>query len=158
VVSNFIVQALRGEPITIYGDGSQSRSFCYVDDLIEGLCRFMDAEADCVGPINIGNPGEFTIRELAEHVIRLTGSRSTLSFADLPSDDPVQRKPDIERARDLLGWTPTIRLEEGLVRTIAYFDALLSGRPTLDAPRAAASPKASRGSRKGTLAAATPGA
>jgi UDP-glucuronate decarboxylase len=158
VVSNFIVQALRGEPITIYGDGSQSRSFCYVDDLIEGLCRFMDAEADCVGPINIGNPGEFTIRELAEHVIRLTGSRSTLSFADLPSDDPLQRKPDIERARDLLGWTPTIRLEEGLVRTIAYFDALLSGRPTLNAPRAAASPKAGRGSRKGTLATATPGA
>jgi len=127
VVSNFIVQALRGEPITIYGEGQQTRSFCYVDDLIEGLTRFMDADSPFTGPINIGNPGEFTIRQLAEQVIALTGSRSRLSFAPLPSDDPMQRKPDIARARDLLGWTPRVQLDEGLRRTIAYFDALLAG-------------------------------
>jgi UDP-glucuronate decarboxylase len=127
VVSNFIVQALRGEPITIYGEGQQTRSFCYVDDLIEGLMRFMEADSPFTGPINVGNPGEFTIRQLAEQVIALTGSRSRLSFAPLPSDDPMQRKPDITRARDLLGWAPSVQLEEGLRRTIAYFDALLSG-------------------------------
>jgi UDP-glucuronate decarboxylase len=127
VVSNFIVQALRGAPITVYGEGEQTRSFCYVDDLIEGLTRFMDADAPSTGPINIGNPGEFTVRQLAEHVIALTGSHSQLTFAPLPSDDPMQRKPDVSRARDLLGWAPQIQLEEGLKRTIAYFDAVLSG-------------------------------
>ncbi|WP_183024813.1 UDP-glucuronic acid decarboxylase family protein [Variovorax sp. UMC13] len=146
VVSNFIVQALRGEPITIYGEGEQTRSFCYVDDLIDGLTRFMEADAPIPGPINIGNPGEFTVRQLAEQVISLTGSRSRLSFAPLPSDDPMQRKPDIARARDLLGWTPQVQLEEGLRRTIAYFDALLSGATTAltsDHLSASASPRPS---------------
>ncbi|RYZ12441.1 MAG: SDR family oxidoreductase [Comamonadaceae bacterium] len=126
VVSNFIVQALRGEPITIYGEGRQTRSFCYVDDLIDGLCRFMDAESGLTGPINIGNPGEFTIRELADCVIRLTGSRSRLAFEPLPSDDPTQRQPDISLAREALGWAPRVQLEEGLTRTIAHFDRVLS--------------------------------
>jgi UDP-glucuronate decarboxylase len=126
VVSNFIVQALRGEPITIYGEGTQTRSFCYVDDLIEGLHRFMEAEPGTPGPINIGNPAEFTIRDLAEQVIRLTGSRSKLSFAPLPSDDPLQRRPDITTARTLLGWEPKVQLREGLEKTILFFDALLS--------------------------------
>jgi len=125
VVSNFIVQALRGDPITIYGDGSQTRSFCFVDDLIAGLQSFMDSEQAGTGPMNIGNPGEFTIRELAEQVIRLTGSRSTLSFAPLPSDDPTQRRPHIEHARESLGWEPRVALEEGLQKTINYFDSLL---------------------------------
>nr|WP_197893917.1 UDP-glucuronic acid decarboxylase family protein [Variovorax sp. PBS-H4] len=126
VVSNFIVQALRGDPITIYGEGQQTRSFCFVDDLIDGLHRFMECETAGIGPMNIGNPGEFTIRELAELVIRLTGSRSKLSFAPLPSDDPLQRQPRIELARDTLGWQPRVQLEEGLTRTIAYFDRLLA--------------------------------
>ncbi|HYE51406.1 MAG TPA: NAD-dependent epimerase/dehydratase family protein, partial [Azospirillaceae bacterium] len=125
VVSNFIVQALRGEPITIYGDGSQTRSFCYVDDLVEGFIRLMAAPDDVTGPINLGNPGEFTIRQLAEAVIRLTGARSTLVFEPLPQDDPMQRKPDITLARTTLGWEPTIALEAGLRRTIAYFSDLL---------------------------------
>nr|WP_211112488.1 UDP-glucuronic acid decarboxylase family protein [Azospirillum sp. SYSU D00513] len=125
VVSNFIVQALKGEPITIYGDGSQTRSFCYVDDLIEGFVRLMDSPDDITGPINIGNPGEFTILQLAETVIRLTGSKSRIERRPLPTDDPKQRKPDITRAKSLLGWEPSIRLEEGLGKTIAYFDALL---------------------------------
>ena len=125
VVSNFIVQALRGEPITIYGDGSQTRSFCYVDDLIEGFVRLMDSPDDITGPINLGNPGEFTILQLAETVIRLTGSKSRIERRPLPTDDPKQRKPDITRAKSLLGWEPSIRLEEGLGKTIAYFDALL---------------------------------
>ena len=127
VVSNFIVQALKGEEITLYGDGSQTRSFCYYEDLIEGFLRLMGSPAEVVGPINLGNPNEFTIRELAEQVIDLTGSPSTLAFRPLPQDDPTQRQPDITRARDLLGWEPKVQLREGLTQTIAYFDALLSG-------------------------------
>ncbi|HET9483493.1 MAG TPA: UDP-glucuronic acid decarboxylase family protein [Xanthomonadales bacterium] len=126
VVSNFIVQALKGEPITIYGEGRQTRSFCYVDDLIEGFLRLMDTPADFPGPVNLGNPGEFTIRQLAEQVIAQTGSRSTLVFRPLPADDPTQRQPDISLARARLGWEPQVPLVEGLERTIAYFDALLS--------------------------------
>jgi UDP-glucuronate decarboxylase len=121
VVSNFIVQALKGEDITIYGDGSQTRSFCYVDDLIEAMVRTMGTSDEFTGPINIGNPQEFTIRELAEHVIRLTGSRSRLTFKPLPADDPKQRRPDIRLAKDTLGWAPTVDLAEGLEKTIEYF-------------------------------------
>jgi UDP-glucuronate decarboxylase len=128
VVSNFIVQALRGEPITIYGQGQQTRAFCYVDDLIDGFLALMASPADFTGPVNLGNPGEFTIRELAEQVIALTGSRSQLSFLPLPADDPTQRRPDIGLARAQLGWEPKIALNEGLQRTIAYFDALLAAR------------------------------
>jgi UDP-glucuronate decarboxylase len=128
VVSNFIVQALQGHPITIYGDGSQTRSFCYVDDLIEGFVRLMDSPDEVTGPINIGNPGEFTILQLAEKVIELTGSRSELVRKPLPADDPMQRQPDITKAREVLGWEPTVALGEGLKKTIAYFDALLAGR------------------------------
>jgi UDP-glucuronate decarboxylase len=120
VVSNFIMQALRGEDITIYGDGSQTRSFCYVDDLIEGFVRLMNQD-EIVGPVNIGNPGEFTMLELAELVLKLTGSASKLVHKPLPSDDPKQRRPDITLAQKHLGWQPTIPLEEGLARTIAYF-------------------------------------
>jgi UDP-glucuronate decarboxylase len=120
VVSNFVVQALRGEDITIYGDGSHTRSFCYVDELVEGLIRMMDQDLDR-GPVNLGNPAEHTIRELAESVIALTGSASTLVYRDLPADDPVRRRPDITRARALLGWEPRISLDQGLSKTIAYF-------------------------------------
>jgi UDP-glucuronate decarboxylase len=126
VVSNFIVQALTGKPITIYGDGLQSRSFCYVDDLIEGFVRFMNAPASLTGPINLGNPGEFTMKQLAEMTIKLTGSRSNLTYAPLPQDDPRQRRPDISQAQRELGWSPNIPLREGLARTIAYFEGLLS--------------------------------
>jgi UDP-glucuronate decarboxylase len=125
VVSNFIVQALKNEPITIYGDGEQTRSFCYVDDLIDGLVRTMNTSDDFTGPVNIGNPGEFTIRQLAEKVIDMTGSRSELVFHPLPSDDPRQRCPDINLARQVLGWEPKVGLKEGLVNTIAYFDEFL---------------------------------
>lgn len=128
VVSNFIVQALKGEPITIYGEGMQTRSFCYVDDMIEGFLRLMDADGDCPGPFNMGNPGEFTILELAQKIIELTGSRSQLVFHPLPVDDPLQRKPDITAARERLEWAPVVPLETGLVNTIAYFDDLLAGR------------------------------
>jgi UDP-glucuronate decarboxylase len=122
VVSNFIVQALRGADITIYGDGSQTRSFCYVDDLVEAMLRMMQTADDFTGPVNVGNPSEFSMRQLAEVVIRLTGSKSKLVFQPLPSDDPRQRKPDISLAQVMLkGWTPTVALEEGLLRTIAYF-------------------------------------
>ncbi len=121
VVSNFIIQALNGEDITIYGDGSQTRSFCYVDDLIEGALRMMETETGFTGPINLGNPGEFTILELAEKVLKLTGSKSKLVFRPLPQDDPKQRQPDIRRAREKLGWEPRVGLEEGLTRTIEYF-------------------------------------
>ena len=125
VVSNFIVQALKGEEITIYGDGSQTRSFCFADDLVEGFLRLMDTDASVAGPINLGNPGEFTMIELAEKVIALTGSKSKLTFQDLPADDPKQRRPDISKAKRLLDWEPKIALDEGLERTIAYFkDAL----------------------------------
>jgi UDP-glucuronate decarboxylase len=127
VVSNFIVQALQGAPITLYGDGSQTRSFCYVDDLIAGFLAMMDTPDAVTGPINLGNPGEFTIRELAEKVVALTGSRSELVLRPLPENDPTQRRPDITRARETLGWAPTVQLEEGLKKTIAFFDALLSG-------------------------------
>jgi UDP-glucuronate decarboxylase len=126
VVSNFIMQALAGEDITIYGDGTQSRSFCHVDDLIGGLTRLMDTGSGITGPINLGNPVEFTIRELAETVIRMTGSRSGLVNKDLPSDDPLQRQPDITRARTILNWEPKVGLETGLAGTIAYFRNLRS--------------------------------
>jgi len=125
VVSNFIVQALRGEPITIYGDGLQTRSFCYVDDLIDGLVRMMTNDSGFVGPVNVGNPTEFTMRELADTVIRLTGSSSRLVFEPLPADDPRQRQPNIEQATERLGWRPRVGLEEGLQQTIAYFRELL---------------------------------
>jgi UDP-glucuronate decarboxylase len=125
VVSNFIVQALRGQDITIYGDGSQTRSFCYVDDLIEGMIRLMDSADDVTGPINVGNPGEFTMIELAENVLRLTQSKSKLVRMPLPADDPKQRKPDIAKARSVLGWEPKVQLEDGLKETIAYFRKLL---------------------------------
>jgi UDP-glucuronate decarboxylase len=125
VVSNFIMQALQNEPITIYGEGTQTRSFCYVDDLIDGFIALMAAPADFPGPVNLGNPNEFTIRELADKVIELTGSRSSIVAKPLPSDDPLQRKPDISLAKAKLGWTPKIQLDEGLRSTIAYFDQLL---------------------------------
>jgi UDP-glucuronate decarboxylase len=128
VVSNFIVQALRGESISVYGDGSQTRSFCYVDDLIAGLVALMGSADEITGPVNLGNPGEFTIETLARTVIELTGSRSKLVHAPLPSDDPLQRQPDIALAREKLGWAPTVELREGLTRTIAYFDALMKSR------------------------------
>jgi UDP-glucuronate decarboxylase len=126
VVSNFIVQALRNEPITLYGQGQQTRSFCFVDDLVEAILRLMGTDDTVTGPVNLGNPGEFTIRALAETVIRLTGSASKIELRALPSDDPQQRQPDIGMARELLAWEPAIALEAGLTRTIAYFDNLLS--------------------------------
>ncbi len=125
VISNFIVQALKGDAITLYGDGSQTRSFCYVDDLIEGFIRLMDAPDDVTGPINLGNPGEYSIRELAEKIIAMTGSSSTLIEKPLPEDDPLQRCPDISLAKQKLDWQPTIGLEDGLTRTIAYFREIL---------------------------------
>jgi UDP-glucuronate decarboxylase len=125
VVSNFIVQALRNEPVTLYGEGTQTRSFCYVDDLIEGFIRLMAAPDNVIGPMNLGNPGEFTVRQLAETVIEMTGSKSRLVFKPLPQDDPLQRQPDITRAREQLGWLPKVALHQGLERTIAYFDKML---------------------------------
>lgn len=125
VVSNFIVQALRGEDITVYGDGSQTRSFCYVDDMIEALVRLMDNEQGFLGPVNLGNPGEFTILELAEQVVRLTGSRARIVFKPLPVDDPRQRRPDIRLAKEQLAWAPQVVLEDGLKETIAYFKRTL---------------------------------
>ena len=127
VVSNFIVQALKGEPITIYGDGQQTRSFCYASDLIEGFVRLMNTDDSITGPLNLGNPGEFTMKELAELVLELTGSKSKLEFRPLPADDPRQRKPDISQAQEKLGWQPTVPLKDGLVKTIEYFDQLLKG-------------------------------
>ena len=129
VVSNFIVQALTGQPITLYGNGLQTRSFCYVQDLIEGFVRFMDAPVGVTGPINLGNPGEFTIRGLAETIIDLTGSSSQLTYLPLPQDDPIQRQPDIRLASEQLGWAPAVPLREGLAKTIAYFETMLRGRP-----------------------------
>jgi UDP-glucuronate decarboxylase len=134
VVSNFVMQALKGEDITIYGDGKQTRSFCYVDDMIDGFVRVMDTADDFTGPVNIGNPEEFTMLELAEMTVKLTKAKSRLVFKPLPTDDPRQRRPDIALARDKLGWKPTVTLEEGLRRTIAYFQALLNqGRPGMRA-------------------------
>ena len=138
VVSNFVVQALKGEPITIYGDGSQTRAFCYVDDLIEGFVRLMASPPEVTGPINLGNPGEFTIRELAEMTIKMIGSKSTLSFLPLPQDDPKQRRPDITLAEKHLDWRPRVPLAEGLRQTIDYFDRLMtSGNATIKSGRGA---------------------
>jgi UDP-glucuronate decarboxylase len=125
VISNFIVQALRNEPVTLYGDGGQTRSFCFIDDLIDGLVRLMNSKESVTGPINLGNPQEFTIRELAEYVIKLTGSRSRIVSKPLPADDPRQRQPNIDLARKALGWNPKVQLEEGLKKTIIYFEELL---------------------------------
>jgi UDP-glucuronate decarboxylase len=129
VVSNFIVQALRGQPITIYGDGQQTRSFCYVDDLVRGLVSLMNTSVEVTGPINIGNPGEFTMLELAQLVLEITGSASRLEFKPLPQDDPRQRRPDITAAATHLQWAPKTQLREGLEKTVAYFDALLRSAP-----------------------------
>jgi UDP-glucuronate decarboxylase len=129
VVSNFIVQALKNKPITLFGDGNQTRSFCYVDDLVDGLVRLMDSGDDLTGPVNLGNPNEFTIRQLAEKVIALTGSRSKIETRPLPADDPRQRQPDISLARAALKWAPKTQLEDGLKKTIAYFDATLAEMP-----------------------------
>jgi UDP-glucuronate decarboxylase len=125
VVSNFIVQALRGEPITVYGNGTQTRSFCYVDDLIDGLIRLMDTPDDFTGPVNLGNPNELTIRELADKVVQLTTSSGGITHSELPQDDPRQRRPDISLARDRLGWAPRVELNEGLPATIEYFRELI---------------------------------
>ena len=125
VVSNFIVQALKNQPITIYGDGSQTRSFCYVDDLIGAFVAFMATPAEFTGPVNLGNPNEFSIRELAEKIIAITGSRSKIEMKVLPNDDPTQRQPDIALARKHLGWEPNVQLEAGLKKTVSYFESLL---------------------------------
>jgi UDP-glucuronate decarboxylase len=127
VVSNFIMQALRGDPITIYGDGSQTRSFGYVDDLVEGVLRLMATEDAFLGPVNLGNPGEVSVRALAEFVIEMTGSRSQLVFKRLPADDPKQRKPDITLTRQTLNWAPKVELRDGLQRTIDYFRSVIAG-------------------------------
>lgn len=132
VVSNFIVQALQGTDITIYGDGSQTRSFCYISDLVEGICRMMATEKGVTGPVNLGNPGEFTMLELAEKVIRLTRSQSKIVFMPLPQDDPKQRKPDISKAKQMLNWEPKIELEYGLELTIDYFKKALEILPALN--------------------------
>ena len=126
VVSNFFMQALKNDPLTLYGDGSQTRSFCYVDDLVDGLVRLMDSADNITGPINLGNPDEFTIKELAEQIIGLTNSRSKLEFRPLPEDDPKQRQPNIARARDVLDWSPKVKLAEGLRKSVAYFEKLAS--------------------------------
>jgi len=126
VVSNFIVQALRGEPLTVFGDGSQTRSFCYVEDLVGGLIKLMGSPPEVIGPVNLGNPGEFTMLELAKQVMDLTGSDCELHYRPLPADDPVRRQPDITRARDLLGWAPAVPLNEGLARTVEYFKGVVA--------------------------------
>jgi UDP-glucuronate decarboxylase len=128
VVSNFIVQALKGEDITVYGQGDQTRSFCYVDDLVDGMHRLMNTEEDLHEPVNIGNPNEFTIKQLAEKVLEITGSSSKIIYKPLPADDPMQRQPNITKAREKLGWEPAVMLEEGLRKTIAYFDSYLSSK------------------------------
>ena len=133
VVSNFIMQALTRQPITIYGDGQQTRSFCYVDDLIEGMIRLMNSPDEVTGPINIGNPGEFTIRELAEKVVEMVGADAELVFRDLPVNDPMQRKPNIAKAQSILGWEPTIPLEQGLAKTIEYFRGVVAAKSPADA-------------------------
>jgi UDP-glucuronate decarboxylase len=134
VVSNFIVQALQDLDITLYGDGMQTRAFCYVDDLIAGMIRLMATGPEVVGPINVGNPHEIPVRELAEHVIRLTGSRSRIVHRPLPQDDPLQRCPDITLARSVLGWQPTVGLEHGLIQTIGYFRDVLAASKSSDDP------------------------
>ena len=121
VVSNFIMQALKNQPITIYGDGSQTRSFCYVSDMVDALIRTMDTDDDFTGPMNLGNPGEFTIRELADKILEFTDSRSTIDLKELPEDDPTQRCPDITLAREKLGWNPSVELDHGLVETVEWF-------------------------------------
>jgi UDP-glucuronate decarboxylase len=126
VVSNFIVQALKGAPITVYGDGEQTRSFCFVEDMVEGIIRMMEGPDDFIGPVNLGNPDEFTILELARTIIRLTGSKSTIEFQELPANDPQRRRPDIELAINKLGWEPSTKLEQGLLETINYFKSLMS--------------------------------
>ncbi len=141
VVSNFIVQALSGEPLTIYGDGSQTRSFCYVDDLIEGFVRMMNSPAEFIGPVNLGNPDEFTMLELAECVLRITGSKSPLVRLPLPQDDPKRRRPSIELARKSLGWAPTVKLQQGVERTVEYFDRELRRARS---PQPAAAPQPAR--------------
>jgi UDP-glucuronate decarboxylase len=128
VVSSFIVQALRGEPLTVFGDGSQTRSFCYVDDMVDGLVQLMNAPAEVTGPVNLGNPGEFTMLELAKKILTLTGSDSPIEHLPLPADDPARRQPDITRARELLGWEPAVSLEEGLGSTVKYFRDTLASR------------------------------
>ena len=140
VVSNFIVQALKGEPITVYGDGSQTRSFCYVDDLIEGLIRFMDLPKKLTGPINLGNPSESTIGDLAQQIIELTGTRSKIEFRPLPQDDPLQRRPDIDLAKRELRWEPKVTLARGLAKTISYFEQLLTETGELVPSRPAPAP------------------
>jgi UDP-glucuronate decarboxylase len=137
VVSNFIVQAFRNKDITIYGDGTQTRSFCYVDDLVEGLIRLMETSDEAVGPVNLGNPEEFTIRQLAEIVVEITGSASKIVHRPLPTDDPKQRQPEISKAQELLGWRPTVPLREGLTKTAAYFEDLLAREPARAAAVAA---------------------
>ena len=127
VVSSFIVAALRGEPLTVFGDGSQTRSFCYIDDMVDGLIRLMNSPREVTGPVNLGNPGEFTMLELAKKVLVLTGSDGAIEHGPLPSDDPVRRKPDIGRARELLGWEPAVPLDEGLEKTVGYFRRALAG-------------------------------
>jgi UDP-glucuronate decarboxylase len=127
VVSNFVVQALRGEPLTVFGDGSQTRSFCYVDDMVAGLIALMNSPAEVTGPVNLGNPGEFTMLELAKQVMDLTGGSCPIEHRPLPADDPARRRPDISRAKELLGWEPTIQLREGLARTVSYFRQALAG-------------------------------
>jgi UDP-glucuronate decarboxylase len=141
VVSNFVVQALRGDPITIYGEGLQTRSFCFVDDLVDGLGRFMAASPGNPVPVNIGNPEEVTIRDLAKLVIALMGSSSKLVFAPLPSNDPIKRRPDVDIAKQMFGWRPNVRLEEGLVKTIEYFDRLLSAYEPLSVQQRACAPR-----------------
>ena len=135
VVSSFIVQALLNQDITVFGDGEQTRSFCYVDDLIRGLVRLMETEPDVIGPVNLGNPDEFTMRQLAELVLDLTGSRSKIVHRPLPQDDPRQRKPDISEAERVLGWRPAVSLKEGLTKTIPYFEELLSREGIAEAVR-----------------------
>jgi UDP-glucuronate decarboxylase len=150
VVSNFIVQALKGEPITVYGKGQQTRSFCYVDDLIDGFLRFMALDGPCPGPINLGNPAEFTILALAEQVIELTGSKSKLVFSALPVDDPMKRRPDITLAQQTLDWAPSVQLRAGLTRTIAYFEQLLTaGKAAQSASAARTQPTRSVKGRSG---------
>ena len=133
VVSNFIVHALQGDPITLYGDGSQTRSFCYVDDTVDGLVRLMESPDEVTGPINIGNPNEMTVKELGQKVVAMVGSSASLEYRDLPSDDPRQRQPDITRAREILGWEPRVSLDDGLERTIAYFRELVAEQAAQEA-------------------------